>query len=126
MRRQLLPTAAIRSLPGAVSVCICTASFSGCHQSSESWKARYRPVASAIPVLRALPAPRALLFWITLTRLSAIRATSDSVASVEPSSTTMTSRSVYVWSSTLFSASAMTSCRLNTGRTTETRGGSTH
>ncbi|CAB4816719.1 unannotated protein [freshwater metagenome] len=63
---------------------------------------------------------------MTLTRLSATRATSDSVASVDPSSTTMTSRSEYVWSSTLFNASAITSCRLNTGSTTETRGGSTH
>jgi len=81
----------------------------------------YSPFACRIPLLRAAHAP-ALSCIIYLIRESPNAATTDSVPSVEPSSTTITSKSLNVCSRTLLMESPIVSARLKVGMTTLTLG----
>ena len=98
------------------------ASLSGSQKSSESRNAIHRPDATEMPILRAAAAPWLLGLRISRTRLRPRRCTTSALPSIEPSSTTIISKSSMVCASTLSSARRMESARLNDGTTTETRG----
>ncbi len=95
-----------------MSRAICFSSFSGSHSSSLSWKATHSPRAAPMPVLRAAEAPRFAAWRISRIRGSAISAASAAVASVEQSSTTISSNSVKLWRSTLSMAPRIAPARL--------------
>ena len=78
---------------GVARRAICLASFSGSHSSSLSWKAIQVPRASATPRLRAPAAPRLRGAAMTRRRGSVTARAAARVPSVEPSSTTTSSKS---------------------------------
>ena len=95
------------------------ASLSGCQRSSESRNEMSCPEALLTPRLRAAETP-ACRPMITCSRGSASAASRTAVSSVEPSSTTISSRSRKRWASTLRTASSTMCARLYVGMTTDT------
>ena len=97
MSVQTIPTSGFRSRQAT-----CTWSFHGLNASSESRNATYSPRARAMPRLRAVETPPFGLEWYR-TRASPPYACriNSAVPSVEPSSTTTTSRFPYVWARAL-------------------------
>lgn len=97
----------------------CLSSFPGSHRSSASRKATKRLWETCSPVLRAADAPRFSGCLINET-YGRKRRRLDSGSSVDPSSTTMTSRAGEACSSTLSIARGTTGAALNNGMTTLT------
>ena len=92
----------------SVAAAICRSSLPFVHRSSWSSSAIHAPVAARIPVLRAAQTPR---FSWRITRAPHASATAT-VASVDPSSTTMISCAAYVCAAALAIVSAMNDAAL--------------
>ena len=91
-----------------IQISVVAASISGSNVSSASRKSRYSELAARAPRLREGVIPRLAGCRTNLTRLSRLTnsATTSTVPSVLPSSTTVTFQAGSVWASRLRSVSA--------------------